>query len=70
MAELSLQPTPKIQDLRLEMSDATDCKVGFDSTLTSKFMCGEVGAEEDYLYDWPHPNNDGFKNVQWRGQHF
>lgn len=29
----------------VEMSDATDCKVGFDSTLASKFMCGEVGSE-------------------------
>lgn len=33
----------------VEMSDATDCKVGFDSTLTSKFMCGEVGAEEEIV---------------------
>ncbi len=28
----------------VEMSDATDCIVGFDSTLNSKFACGESGS--------------------------
>lgn len=45
------ESTANAQDsgFTVEMSDATDCKVGFDSTLTSKFMCGEVGAEEEIV---------------------
>lgn len=35
--------------LTVEMSDATDAKIGYDSTTTSKFKAGEVGSEEEIL---------------------
>jgi hypothetical protein len=33
----------------VEMSDATDTRVGYDSTLTSRFKCGDVGSESEIV---------------------
>ncbi len=33
----------------VEMSDATDAQIGYDSTLTSKFKVGEVGSESEIV---------------------
>lgn len=35
--------------LTIEMSDATDAVIGYDSTLTSKFKIGEVGSEDEVV---------------------
>ena len=35
--------------LTVEMSDATDADVGYDSSLASKFHCGEIGSEEEII---------------------
>lgn len=35
--------------LTVEMSDATDATIGYDSTLTSKFKAGEVGSESELI---------------------
>lgn len=35
--------------ITIEMSDATDAQIGYDSTLASKFMAGEVGSEEEII---------------------
>lgn len=35
--------------IRVEMSDATDAQVAYDSTLTSKFKTGEVGSESEII---------------------
>lgn len=35
--------------LTVEMSDATNAIIGYDSTLTSKFLIGEVGSESEIL---------------------
>ena len=35
--------------ITVEMSDATDAAIGYDSTMTSKFKVGEVGSEEEIL---------------------
>jgi hypothetical protein len=34
-----------VSGLTVEMSDATDARIGYDSSLTSKFKLGEVGSE-------------------------
>lgn len=43
------QATADAQDagFTVEMSDATDAQIGYDSTLTSKFKAGEVGSEAE-----------------------
>lgn len=33
--------------ITVEMTDATDAQVGYDSTLTSKFKIGEIGSEQE-----------------------
>jgi hypothetical protein len=45
------QASADLQDSGFEvsMSDATNCKIGFDSTLTSKFSAGEVGNLKEIL---------------------
>jgi len=45
------QATANAQDsgFVVEMSDATNCMVGYDSTLTSKFKAGEVGSESEII---------------------
>ena len=33
----------------VEMSDATDTRMGYDSSLTSRFKCGDVGSESEII---------------------
>jgi hypothetical protein len=35
--------------ITVEMSDATDAQLGYDSTLTSKFKVGEIGTESEVI---------------------
>ena len=37
--------------ITVQMSDATDARVGYDSTKASKFVAGEVGSEKEILTD-------------------
>lgn len=45
------QASADLQDagLTVEMSDATHAKIGFNSTLASKFMAGPVGSESEII---------------------
>ena len=45
------QATANSEDagLTVEMSDATDAKIGYDSSTTSKFKAGEVGSESEII---------------------
>jgi hypothetical protein len=36
-----------VSGITVEMSDATDAKLGYDSSTTSKFKCGESGSESE-----------------------
>ena len=38
-----------VSGVTVQMSDATDARIGYDSTLTSKFKAGESGSESEIL---------------------
>ena len=49
--------------ITVEMSDATDCSIGYDSTLASKFKVGEVGSEVE-IADVSTAQNISNKSIQ------
>lgn len=60
----------QVSGLTVEMSDATDARIGFDSNLASKFKAGEVGSESEVMTTGSAQTISGQKTVNDLPIHF